>query len=285
MRRGIYGVSSQSAYHRSADMATAASNPQSSRANTLVAWLVLVGLVIPAAEVQVYIAGAKFTVGRLAIIPLVLPALCMLFGRTRRFVLSDLFVWATAIWIVAAAVYTDGSEALSSAGAQAIEIIGGYMVARAYFFGPDGLQGFLSVLKVFTLAAIVLAMADFASGRLATHVLFSSLLGRSSGSRSVQDGDYTSHLHIRSCDIVWHILRGGRGDAALFGDQHSQAHLVGWVLFLRRHAVAVVIQPNGIRDHVRHVLVRCIDGAVSVAMVGVLDRLGDIRAGGDGCHQ
>lgn len=177
MSRGIYGVSSQSAYHRSADMVIAASNPQSSRANTLVAWLVLIGLIIPAAEVQVYIAGAKFTVARLAIIPLVLPALFMLFGRTRRFVLSDLFVWATAMWIVAAAVYVNGSEALSSAGAQAIEIIGGYMVARAYFFGPNGLQGFLSVLKVFTLAAIVLAMADFASGRLVTHGLFSSLLG------------------------------------------------------------------------------------------------------------
>lgn len=178
MSGSIYGVSPQSPLHRSAEMAIATSRSRTGGGSkTLIAWLVLIGLIIPANEVQIFIAGAKFTVGRLAIMLLFLPALFTLFGATRRFVLSDLFVWATAIWIVVAALYADGTESLSSAGAESIELLGGYTVARAFFFGDKALQGFLSTLKVFMLAVIVLAMADTAFGRLVTHGLFSSLLG------------------------------------------------------------------------------------------------------------
>jgi hypothetical protein len=178
VRAASYGIlSRQSALDRSAEMTVATSNSRTSgRANTLVAWLALIGLIIPAAEVQIFIAGIKFTVGRLAIILLFVPALFALFQRTRRRVLSDFFVCATAAWIVGAAVYTDGTEALSSAGAEGIELLGGYVVARAYFFGPTALHAFLSVLKIFGLAAFVFAMADTASGHLFVHDIFGSLL-------------------------------------------------------------------------------------------------------------
>jgi hypothetical protein len=178
VRAGSYGISSrQSALRRSAETAGATSNSRTNwRANTLVAWVVLIGLIIPAAEVQIYIAGAKLTVGRLGVMLLLLPAIFALLQRGRRLVVSDFFVSATAIWIVGAALYTDGTAALSSAGAESVELLGGYLVARAFFFGPVARGKFLGVLKVLAFIAIVFAMAENASGRLVIHDFFGSLL-------------------------------------------------------------------------------------------------------------
>src|SRR5204862_4713929 len=127
---------------------------------SLVAWLALIGLIIPAAEVQVFVAGAKFPVGRIGIFLLLLPALFRLFQRGRRLLLCDLFVLAMAIWIPGAALNVDGIDALSSAGAESVEFLGGYLVARAFFFGPAALRTFLRVLKVLAFISIALAMAD-----------------------------------------------------------------------------------------------------------------------------
>jgi hypothetical protein len=161
----------------SAEMALATSNSQlGRRANTLAVCLALIGLIIPAAEVQIFIGGAKLTVGRLCIVLLLLPAIFALLERNRRLLLSDFFASATAIWIVVAAVYTDGTESLSSAAAEGIEFFGGYLVARAFFFGPVALRKFLSVLKVLAFASIVLAVADNVTGRLITHDTFASIL-------------------------------------------------------------------------------------------------------------
>jgi O-Antigen ligase len=178
VRAGSYGISSrQSALRRSAETAGATSNSRTNwRANTLVAWLVLIGLILPANEVQIFIAGAKLTIGRLGVMLLLLPAIFTLLQRGRRLVVSDFFVSATAMWIVGAALYTDGTEALSSAGAESVELLGGYLVARAFFFGPVARGKFLSVLKVLAFIAIVFAMADNASGRLIVHDTFASLL-------------------------------------------------------------------------------------------------------------
>ena len=142
-----------------------------------VAWLALIGLILPAAEVQIFVAGAKFTVGRIGIFLLLLPAVVTLLHKDRRLLLSDLLVCAMAVWIVGAALHTDGTKSLSSAGAEAIEFLGGYTVARAFFFGRAAVQGFLSVLKVLALAAIAFAILDSASGRLVIHHTFASLLG------------------------------------------------------------------------------------------------------------
>jgi preprotein translocase subunit SecE len=178
VRAGISGIlSRQSVLRRSAEMAVATSSSQiRGRANTFAAWLALIGLIIPAAEVQIFVAGAKLPVGRIGIILLFLPALFTLFQRGRRLLLSDLFVSAMAIWILGAALYTDGMGSLSSAGAESLEFLGGYLVARAFFFGPTALHTFLSVLKVLAFTSIVLAMADSVAGRLIVHDTFASLL-------------------------------------------------------------------------------------------------------------
>ena len=146
------------------------------RSHSFVAWLALIGLIIPANEVQVFVAGAKFTVGRIGITLLLLPAVFTLLQKGRRLQPSDLLMLATATWMIGAALHTDGTAALSSAGAEALELLGGYLVARAYFFGPVALHTFLRVLRLLAFTAIVFAIADRASGYLIVHHTFASLL-------------------------------------------------------------------------------------------------------------
>jgi hypothetical protein len=178
VRAGVSGIPSrQLVFGRSADMdAVTASSFVRGRANTLAAWLALTGLLIPAAEVQVYIGGAKFTVGRLGIMLLMIPALIALFQRGRRLQVPDFFACATAIWIIFAGTNAADSDSASSSVAEAIELCGGYLVARAFFFGPLALRAFISALKILTFTSILLGTADSISGRLIVHETFASLL-------------------------------------------------------------------------------------------------------------
>ncbi len=178
MRASISGFPSRpSMLRRSTDTAAVTSNsPSRGRANAAAAWFALIGLIIPAAEVQIYVGSAKFTVGRLGIMLLLLPALFTLFNKGRRFQIPDLFACVTAIWIVVAGTNAAGPNSVSSSVAEAIELCGGYLVARAFFFGPAALRTFLKVLKILALASIVLGLADSLSGRLIVHDTFGSLL-------------------------------------------------------------------------------------------------------------
>jgi hypothetical protein len=147
------------------------------RRHAFAAWVALIGLIIPAAEVTFNMGGVKFTVGRFGIMLLLLPALVTLFQKSRSFVVSDFFVCATAIWMVAAGTIAPGSISLSSSVAESIELAGGYFVARAFFFGPLALHTFVRVLVILTFTAIALAMFDTGSGRLIVHDTLGSLLG------------------------------------------------------------------------------------------------------------
>ena len=147
------------------------------RGSSIAAWLALIGLIIPAAEVALFIGNLKMTFGRLGISLLLFPALYMLLQPRRHLVLADLFVFATGIWMIGAALDLGGLSALSSAGAESLELCGGYVVARAFFFGPAALHTFMRVLKILAFAAIILAVADTASGRLIVHATASAITG------------------------------------------------------------------------------------------------------------
>jgi hypothetical protein len=141
----------------------------------LVVWVLLIGLIVPAAEVTIYVANAKFTVGRIGVMLLLVPAIRMMLKRGRRLVLSDVFVCATAAWFVGAALSTGGVAALSSSGAEAVEFLGGYTAGRAFFIRPEALRAFLNVLKPLAFTSVVFGLADTVSGRLFVHDFAASL--------------------------------------------------------------------------------------------------------------
>ena len=143
----------------------------------LAAWLALVGLIVPA-EMTLRPAGIAITPGRVGVILLLFPAIYVLYERGSRVLLSDLFVCATGAWMVGAAVYVSGWGAISSApGAESVEFLGSYLVARAFFFGPVALTTFIRVLKFLAIVLIMLALAEFISGIPIVHYIFSAIFG------------------------------------------------------------------------------------------------------------
>jgi hypothetical protein len=160
---------------RAANTRTTTTASTGRRTDQIVAWLILIGLLIPASDAYFYLANAKLTVGRIGIIILLIPALVKLLQKGRRIVFCDLIVCALAGWMVLAALHTSGLAALGSAGAESLEFAGGYLVARAFVFGPVALNTFIRTLKLLTFIAVILGVPEFIWGQLFVHEFFRSI--------------------------------------------------------------------------------------------------------------
>jgi hypothetical protein len=146
------------------------------RASPLVAVLALAGVVIPS-EVQISLAdGLRFAPGRIAATLLFLPALFALCRKDRRFILCDFLAFATTAWMIVASLISVGGSALSAAGGDALDFLGGYLIARGFVFGRPALDTFIRVLKLFAVTAIIFGMADRISGRLIVHETFAAIV-------------------------------------------------------------------------------------------------------------
>jgi hypothetical protein len=152
----------------------------SQRTNLLPALLALAGIILPS-ELQVSIAGAKFTPGRMAAALLLVPALVMLFQKGRRLLICDFFALATASWMIAATLYREGAGGLAQAtGGEALDFLGGYLVARGFFFGRSAIDTFVRVLKIFAIIAVIFAVVDSISGRYLVHETIAKIVNASS---------------------------------------------------------------------------------------------------------
>ena len=85
--------------------------------------------------------------------------------------------------MVGAAIYVSGISALWSApGGESLDFFGSYVIARAYFFGPSALDKFLRVLRFLSVVVIVMAIAEFVSGRLIVRDAVAAIVGAKSAS-------------------------------------------------------------------------------------------------------
>ena len=146
-----------------------------SSAHGAAAWLTLIACTTPAA-MTIFIGGSKFTPGRVAICLLLFPALFELFRKGRHLILSDLLVCLTSVWIVAATFSAD-PESWSSGFALVVEFLGGYIVARAFFFGRPALEAFIGALKFVTIVVIALAALEHLTQHIVTYNLVAALWG------------------------------------------------------------------------------------------------------------
>jgi hypothetical protein len=137
------------------------------RSHPVFIFLVVVGIFMPP-TMAVFLGELRLFPGRVAIIILFLPALFILLGRLRRVLASDLFAFATAAWILIASLNVEGFNSISSAGIEAMEFFGAYIIARAYVFERPALETFIRIFKVITIVLIILALLDTLSGRLLT---------------------------------------------------------------------------------------------------------------------
>ena len=144
-------------------------SPAVRRANPLVAMFTLAGVVLPSG-LQISLGpGVTFTPGRLWAALLFFPALLVLCKKGRHFVLCDFLALATAAWMIVASIASVGVSEIPTAGGDALDFLGGYLISRAYCFGRPALDTFIRTLKIFAIIVIILAMADTISGRVIVH--------------------------------------------------------------------------------------------------------------------
>jgi hypothetical protein len=116
------------------------------------------------ATMTISIGDSKFTPGRIAISLLLLPALFLFSRRGGRLTASDVFVFAASAWMIAAQLWEGRYGSISSTVAEILEFSGGYMFARAYFFGRPALHCFIQVLKIVAILIIAFAALEHFSG-------------------------------------------------------------------------------------------------------------------------
>ena len=71
--------------------------------------------------------------------------------------------------MIVASIASVGVSEIPTAGGDALDFLGGYLISRAYCFGRPALDTFIRVLKIFAIIVIILAMADTISGRMIVH--------------------------------------------------------------------------------------------------------------------
>src|SRR5262249_11798819 len=136
--------------------------------NSLMVWLIPIAIFLPY-TIAIFLGDLKLTPGKLLVITLVVPGVARIVtGATqgrRRMMASDFFVLAMAIWMVITPVLASGTEVLVAAVSQSIEFVGGYVIGRAFLFGPSTLGGFSRALKYIILILIVFAALDVVVGK------------------------------------------------------------------------------------------------------------------------
>jgi hypothetical protein len=132
---------------------------------------------IPAAEVQVFIGGAKFTPARLALVALIVPAIYAWVRRGRRMLMCDAVVAIMVIWMLAVASVTSNSESMSSAAAVSMEILFSYIAGRAFFFEAPALDTFIRRLQLATIVAVAIAVFEVMTGRWLAHEMAAMIAG------------------------------------------------------------------------------------------------------------
>ncbi len=123
-------------------------------------WMLLTAILLIPASLNIHLSGdgLKFTPGRAASALLLLPGLLTLARAPRRVVASDVFVFLTAVWMIGSRIPEDGLN--PSAVASVIELFGGYMLGRVYFYGPHALKRFLRIFKIIAFLVISIAVLD-----------------------------------------------------------------------------------------------------------------------------
>lgn len=163
------------------------------RRHSLIVWVALIGLLFPA--ILFSVGGVNLTPGRFVVILLLVPAIILLLKVDRKSVASDFFATALAIWVLASSVLNGGFKPYVAA--EALELLGAYLIGRAFVFGPSQLRTFIGTLQQITIVIVALALLDTLSGR---HVTLDSFGIETPLSRSISQQNYRLGL-VRASSV------------------------------------------------------------------------------------
>lgn len=165
------------------DLTRAGATP--GRPGPLALRLIAVSLLLPD-EIGLSISGLRFSVVRIVLLVLT-PFLVIRFARMLtagryRFVLSDLLVLMTGIWVILALANMDGLQAgLNHAGPVALEFCIGYLAARLLLTEHGEAVSFINFLCWAIAIVALLGLLDTLTHRFVAHSVAGSLFGDATG--------------------------------------------------------------------------------------------------------
>jgi hypothetical protein len=133
-----------------------------------VIWVALVAIFSPPIMLDL---GLIWTPGRAATILLLGPAFLVILRR--QFLFCDFLACLTAVWSLGAVSMNGGFRPYALV--EILEFLGGYMIGRAFLFGPLSLQRFVQAFKAVVITIVFMGLLDVASGRRFTAEIFSSI--------------------------------------------------------------------------------------------------------------
>jgi hypothetical protein len=136
--------------------------------------------------------------------------------------------------MIVASVGSVGVSEIPTAGGEALDFLGGYLISRAYFFGRPALDTFVRVLKVLAIIVIILAVADNISGTLIIQKVVNSISGNMIADETVAPEDVgLREGWVRAASTFVHPIALGVFCAL------TAAILLYWEKTLLRRSVAV----------------------------------------------
>lgn len=141
--------------------------------------ILLIAAFLCPTELSLYIAGLRFPPHRVALFILFPIAIMRLMSQQGLKVKSfDIFFILFNLWTVAMYMYHQGQqEGLVYGGSQALESLGGYLVARAWIRNEETLRATLRALGWAIFAAALIALPETLLGQIFTHDLLRQLTG------------------------------------------------------------------------------------------------------------
>ena len=127
------------------------------------------------------------TVMRGVLLVLFIPALLVFFrglgSNARRLRASDLFMVLTCFWIILALTVVEGiGTAIVSGSLLALEVLGGYLIMRAYFTTRQDIEVFVKWFGRAVIALICIAVIDHIAGSNAVSGTLARIFGKTHGS-------------------------------------------------------------------------------------------------------
>jgi hypothetical protein len=166
-------------------LSAARAGPNGSVAGPLALRIIIVSILLPD-EIGLSVSGLRFSMPRVILLVL-MPFLMTRFARASaagryRFVLSDLLVLATGVWVIVALAITDGLQAgLNHAGPVALEFCIGYMAARLLLSEHGEAVSFIKFLCRAIAIVALLGVLDTLTHRFFLHGLAATLFGDATG--------------------------------------------------------------------------------------------------------
>lgn len=143
--------------------------------------ILLIAAMLCPTELSLYIAGLRFPPHRVALFILFPIAIARLLAQQGMKIKSfDVFFILFNVWTVGIFMYHMGQqEGLVYGGSQALEGLGGYLVARAFIRTESDLRAALRALVIAIGTAAIIALPETLFGHIFTHDLLKSITGYS----------------------------------------------------------------------------------------------------------